>query len=337
MPTELYNIVYYGEIAAGTSLEGVKKNLATMFNLTPQQIERAFSGEPWVLKKQIDYQAALKYKATFERAGTVCRIEPLHATSQPIQVPPLTSEQTVSPPVSHPPEPKTMTCPKCGFEQEEAIRCQRCGIFIKNYLKMQERESTSTQDREPTRTIGQRGHPPSPRLAQATWKALLGIAVLIGVGLIVYLTTKEEVVKSKNYAFQLTKPRGWRVENDLNEEADIQISRRAAEAYLIVISDYKTDFTSDMDYKRHSILTRGFFKESLQNYTEVSGPTRIEVNGMKGIQYEITGSIEGIKAQYLHTTLEGKRYFHQLAAWSVSSQYESNKPVFQQIIQSFRE
>jgi hypothetical protein len=58
---------------------------------------------------------------------------------------------------------------------------------------------------------------------------------------------------------------------------------------------------------------------------------------MKGVQYEITGSVDGVRIKYLHTTLEGKKYFHQIIAWSLTSKYDSNKATFDKILDSFYE
>lgn len=172
------------------------------------------------------------------------------------------------------------------------------------------------------------------RIAARIVGGLLVVAIALGVG---YYSTREHVVKSDNEALRITKPRGWVVDNDLNDEADIQISNESKEGYFIVISEVKTDFEQYMNYEKHSALTRGFVRDALFDYQEISGPTAVEINHMKGVQYEITGSIDGLKIVYLHTTLEGTRYFHQLIAWSLPSTYTENKPVFDKITQSFYE
>ncbi len=65
------------------------------------------------------------------------RISPTPLT----EIPSAHNEPEVSP-------ARTMTCPKCGVEQPEALRCQECGIFIKGYLKQQHKEhSASSQGR----------------------------------------------------------------------------------------------------------------------------------------------------------------------------------------------
>ena len=57
-------------------------------------------------------------------------------TSEPAQQNKKKAEPHVSP-------PKTMTCPKCGFEQKKAPKCRKCGIFIQNYLKIQQQKAAA--------------------------------------------------------------------------------------------------------------------------------------------------------------------------------------------------
>lgn len=326
MTPEYYNVVFYGEIAEGHNLEEVKSNLAKMFKLNATQVEQFFIRTPVAVKTNVDHQTGLKYKAALEKAGMVCKIV---ATEEPSQenVPPF-------------PETKTMTCPKCGFEQEESPRCTKCGIFVKNYLKMKEREAQKREYEDEQEYETEEFIDESPK--SSFFQTLLGYGariLVIGMiaGIIGYCTTREQVVTSKNKDFQLTKPRGWSVESDLNEDADIQIANTAKEGYFIVISELKIDFDRSVDYKSHSALTRSFIREETINYEEVSGPTPVNINRMKGVQYEITGSVEGIRIKLLHTTLEGKKYFHQMVAWSLTSKYDENRDTFDKILNSFDE
>jgi len=76
MEDSRYKITFNGTIVGGLTKEGVKKNLASLYNMNDRKIERIFfAGSPTVIKKSVDYKTALKIKAAFNRAGAVCEIQ----------------------------------------------------------------------------------------------------------------------------------------------------------------------------------------------------------------------------------------------------------------------
>lgn len=372
MSIQHYNVIFYGEVAEGRTLGEVKNNVATMFKLTPEQIEQLFTREPAIIKANVDHQTAVQYQTAFNRAGAVCHIEvvekaPEENVSESLEqktmlCPKCGFEQKVSEECmrcgivikqyekSHPSrttwysDENKMICPKCGFEQEEAPRCRQCGIFIKTYLKKKEREAqkheyeSEYEYEQPYESEKFTKPAPARQFLSGPGTRIVLIAIIAGIGGVIgYWTTREQVVRSANRVSRLTKPRGWKVDNELNEEADIQIANEGKEGYFIVISELKSDFERYITYEDHSALTREFMKEVLINYHEVTGPTSVEINRMKGVQYEITGSVDGVRIKYLHTTLEGMRHFYQLIAWSLPSKYDENKPTFDRILESFYE
>ncbi len=75
---------------------------------------------------------------------------------------------------------RTMTCPKCGIEQPEMSRCQECGIFIKTYLKQQQKEhSESSQDRMSILLYVPSG---TLTLYALPFGAIMGLIAVAGVG-----------------------------------------------------------------------------------------------------------------------------------------------------------
>jgi hypothetical protein len=76
MEETLYNVVFRGKIADGQDIERVKKNIAVLFKVERENIERLFSGKPVIVKKNTDHANAAKYKAVMEKAGALCSIVP---------------------------------------------------------------------------------------------------------------------------------------------------------------------------------------------------------------------------------------------------------------------
>lgn len=143
------------------------------------------------------------------------------------------------------------------------------------------------------------------------------------------------VLVSMDKNTQITLLPGWTEDRELHGSAQIQASNRANENYIIVISESKEDF-AEMTLEKHSDITRGSLVKSITN-SEVEGPTKLTINGNPAVQYIIRGTIGGINATYLHTTVETTGMYHQVLAWTLRSRFDKNKPVLQQVINSFKE
>lgn len=95
MSSELFNLVFSGELVKGAQLDAVKANLVKMFKLAPAQIEKMFSGNAITLKKNIDAETGRKLRAKFKQAGIACRLEPFSATAQAANSTNLVREQAL--------------------------------------------------------------------------------------------------------------------------------------------------------------------------------------------------------------------------------------------------
>lgn len=77
MASQLYQIVFSGEVAYGWEVDTVKKKLSRLFNADPKVIATLFSGRPVVIKQGIDRDAAAKYMAALASAGGVGHAQPM--------------------------------------------------------------------------------------------------------------------------------------------------------------------------------------------------------------------------------------------------------------------
>ena len=75
MQVRRYDILFNGSIADGFELATVKANLAAMFKLPDATVDKLFSGESTVLKKNIDRQTAIKYQNALHKAGARIQIK----------------------------------------------------------------------------------------------------------------------------------------------------------------------------------------------------------------------------------------------------------------------
>ncbi len=94
-----YQLVFNGTISEGQNVDEVKRNLATLFKTDQAKVDQLFNQLPFVVKKNIDYDAALKYQKALRNAGAICQLE---EKMQHIQPPVM--EKAAPPPMTYTPD-----------------------------------------------------------------------------------------------------------------------------------------------------------------------------------------------------------------------------------------
>jgi hypothetical protein len=133
---------------------------------------------------------------------------------------------------------------------------------------------------------------------------------------------------------QLALPAGWRAASDLNETAGIEAMHPQWGRHAIVISDAIEDFVPEMTVFEHSENTRAELTSGIR-LIACSGPERRLVDGFESLQYEIEGYFQQSRVKYLHTTVAGRRAFHQVLTWSTISRYD--RTAFETLLDGFSE
>lgn len=142
-------------------------------------------------------------------------------------------------------------------------------------------------------------------------------------------------LKSPDGKFQLTVPGGWRENPSLNDKATIKAANAIEEQYVIVISEPKSDFTSEMTLDEFTNLTRDSIISNLV-LPQATEPTSNTINGNDARAYEVEGSIKNIKLAYRVATVETPEHYHQVITWTLLSRKAKNQPVLQKVIDSFK-
>ena len=71
-----FNVVFGGAVSGGRQVEEeVKENLAALFKADAKEIDQLFAAPQAVLKRNVDYDQAMKYQAALQRAGAVCEVK----------------------------------------------------------------------------------------------------------------------------------------------------------------------------------------------------------------------------------------------------------------------
>lgn len=144
------------------------------------------------------------------------------------------------------------------------------------------------------------------------------------------------VVTGKDGKSQLTVPGSWKEQTRLNEEASLQVGNPFAEQYAIIITESKEDFTEEMTLEDFTSLIRQNADEAITNAI-ISENKSLSINGYPAKQFEVSGSIDNIKAKWIYTLIDAPENYHQIMAWTLASRYEENKPVLLEVVNSFKE
>ena len=129
-------------------------------------------------------------------------------------------------------------------------------------------------------------------------------------------------------------PPGWRATHGLNDGACLQALHPLHGRHVIVISESLEDYALSVSLHEHAEVTRNLLTRGIR-VMKISGPDLRIVGGANAVQFEIEGFHDNTWLKYLHTTVEGKRAFHQVIAWATQSRY--SREVFEALLDGFAE
>lgn len=82
--TELFNVVFAGEIVGRADPAVVRANVGKLFNASEAVLDRLFSGQPVAVKKMVDRATAMKIRALLKQAGAEARMVQVDAQGSPL-------------------------------------------------------------------------------------------------------------------------------------------------------------------------------------------------------------------------------------------------------------
>lgn len=129
MTEPLYKITFAGKLLYGFNATEVRNNLAKLGKYDDKTLDKLFSGQEIIIKKNLNLETAKRYKAALDKAGARCQLVPL--TPATIDVSDISSILPV--------KPDWISCPKCGAKEQREESCTNCGILFSKFQQMQER------------------------------------------------------------------------------------------------------------------------------------------------------------------------------------------------------
>ncbi len=72
--SQRYDIFFAAQLVEGFELDTVRDNLGKLFKADDATLDKLFSGKPQLIKRGVDKEAAIKYKAALQKAGAIARV-----------------------------------------------------------------------------------------------------------------------------------------------------------------------------------------------------------------------------------------------------------------------
>lgn len=166
--TKKYHIVFSGNFIENFSADEVRVWLIENLKLNDLAVKRFFSGNAFVIKRDLNLADAKRYQKKFLQVGVICHIKPDEENEDESL-----SKLSL---VSNPSSKNMVKCPKCGFEQDENIECVHCGII---FSKFKQKEEVSFEN--PSKVLENKNDHPGKR-SYFGLGLVVFIAIIIGWG-----------------------------------------------------------------------------------------------------------------------------------------------------------
>lgn len=97
--SELFNVVFSGEVSGRADPAVVRANVGKLFNASEAVLDKLFSGQPVAVKKMVDRATAMKVRAMMKQAGAETRMVPVDDQGRPLDAGGATTAAPVARPV----------------------------------------------------------------------------------------------------------------------------------------------------------------------------------------------------------------------------------------------
>lgn len=131
--------------------------------------------------------------------------------------------------------------------------------------------------------------------------------------------------------YSITVPKGWSQMDSLNKNADLCLGDSSDSKYLVIIKDYKEDFTDNYTIENYFELSRKGLLDAHDDSVLISSDIKNDCS------YTASCIVDGVKVRFYASIKEDDKNFYQLIFWTTERQFESRLDEFHTISSSFTE
>jgi len=169
-----FDVVFHGEFSPEYDINDAKQKLAEIFKLSPETVDKLFSGQSVTIRKQVDEVTAEKYRKAAAGCGVIFELEPV---DEPTAVAPSQAAAAR--------DATMVICPNCGYSQSRSTTCLQCGDFL---IKPEETASRPAPIAKVTVPISTESRGGSAKNIWKTARIGLLLMVLFIVGMNTFMT-----------------------------------------------------------------------------------------------------------------------------------------------------
>lgn len=134
---------------------------------------------------------------------------------------------------------------------------------------------------------------------------------------------------------QVTTSEDWEIDEELKEDAELGLSHRTRERYLIVKWGPERDFAEGATLREVGDAQRDDLVEDLSGRS-IGGVRQLRLDGRPALLYEVEGRDGVVKVHFFYAVTRTRDAFVEIFAWTIPSELRSARPILLEAIQSLK-
>lgn len=147
------------------------------------------------------------------------------------------------------------------------------------------------------------------------------------------LRRERATIASDDGTLRIALPHGWSVRERVDAES-MELAHATADCFLSVAPEAKDALDDTVTLERYAEIARSQLFEEDDEVTVVN-TRNLTIGGMKAVQCELRAAVDGVPLTYLHTTLDGRRRFHRVVAWTTAAAFAASPGYLESLVATF--